>query len=263
MEGVYQRMLELFPAFLGALGLLVVGWLVSVSLKFVVKKLLKPPLLRLEASARFGRVLKGSRVPENAPNVIGTLVFWMVFLFFAAAAMEQLPIPSVTNFLQTLAFYVPDVLLAVVVVFVGMAAGSIVNQWITGAAGAAGVEYAAMLGRVAQIAIVAAALIVGVQQIGLESTLLTAIVSITLGVVLGGMALAFGLGSGPIVSNIMASHYVAKAYRVGDLVRVADMEGTVKEIKPTTIVLESAEGEIHVPTKLYCDRISIVLRSRS
>ena len=75
------------------------------------------------------------------------------------------------------------------------------------------------------------------------------------------MALAFGLGSGPIVSNIMASYYAAKAYRIGDVVRVAGVEGTVREINPTSIVLDAADGEVHLPARKYCDEVSVVLRS--
>ena len=59
----------------------------------------------------------------------------------------------------------------------------------------------------------------------------------------------------------MASYYAAKAYRVGDVVRVAGIEGVVREITPTSIVLDSADGQVHLPARKYCDEVSVVLRS--
>jgi small-conductance mechanosensitive channel len=199
---------------------------------------------------------------ETAPKIVGTLVYWSVFLFFAAAAMEQLPIPIVTDSLHSIAFYIPKVLLGVVVVFLGVGIGSLANQWIAGAAGSAGVANSAGLGRVAQVSILVAALIVGLEQVGLESSLFTAIIAIVIAAILGGLALAFGLGSGPMVSNIMGSYHAAKAYRIGDFVRIAGYEGTVREINPASIVLDSPDGEVHVPAKTFGDQVSIVQRGR-
>ena len=79
--------------------------------------------------------------------------------------------------LHAVAFYIPKVLLGVVVVFVGVGI---------------------VLGRVVQISILIATLIVGPEQIGLESSLFTVIVAIVIAAVSGGMAGAFGLGSGPL-----------------------------------------------------------------
>ena len=55
----------------------------------------------------------------------------------------------------------------------GLGAGILVNRWTTRVAAAAGVEYASVLGRVAQMAVLVVALLVGAQEIGLESGLFT------------------------------------------------------------------------------------------
>lgn len=262
LEQVSQRLAELLPALLGAVGLLIVGWLLATGLRFLSRAFLRAILARVERRSRLGEALAGTRLEETSPRVVGTLVYWGVFLFFAAAAMEQLPIPIITDSLHAVAFYIPKVLLGVVVVFAGVGIGSLANQWIAGAAGSAGVANSAGLGRVAQISILIATLIVGLEQIGLESSLFTAIVAIVIAAVLGGMAVAFGLGSGPTVSNIMASYYAAKAYQIGDFVEIAGFKGTVREINPSSIVLDSPDGEIHVPAKAFSDQVSVVQRSK-
>ena len=260
VERVSARFVEMLPAILGAISLLVVGWLLALLFRLVAKKLVVAVLARVEKHHGPSRGFGGANLADNAPRVIGAFVYWAILLFFAAAAMEKLPLPIVTGLLQSLAYYLPKVLMAVVLAFIGLAAGGLANQWVTGAASAAGVEYAPALGRVAQVGIFIVALTVGAQQIGLESGFFTSTLSIVIAATLGGMALAFGLGSGPVVSNIMSSYYAAKAYKIGDVIRVAGIEGTVREITPTTIVLDGADGEVHLPARKYCDEISVVVR---
>jgi small-conductance mechanosensitive channel len=84
-------------------------------------------------------------------------------------------------------------------------------------------------------------------------------VAIVAGSTFGAMALAFGLGSGPTVSNIIASYYLHKTYRVGQAIRIGDVRGTILEISPTSVALETAEGRVTVPAKRFTEEISVLL----
>ena len=260
LRQIGDRMVTLLPDLLAAAGIVLAGWALAAVLRFGSRKLVAAVLRRVDARSGRGHGLPGVTLTQDAPRIVAAFVYWTVLLFFAAAAMEKLPLPIVTSLLESMAYYLPNVLLAVVLAFIGLGAGSLANQWITGAAGAVGVGHAAVLGRVAQVGIVVVALIVGVQQIGINSSFLTVTLSTMLGVTLGGMALAFGLGSGPVVTNIMASYYAARAYRIGDVVRVSGVEGTVHAITPTTILLDCEDGQLHVPARTYCDEVSLVRR---
>ncbi len=260
LEPISERLAPMLPAALGAAGLLFVGWIVALIARFLTRKIITAAVARLNRQFRLTEGLSGTRLTEDAPRLIGTLVHWVVLLFFVAAALDKLPLPVVTDLLQSIAYYLPRVLLAVVIVFMGLGAGILANRWTTRVAAAAGVEYAPVLGRVAQIAVFVVALLVGAQEIGLESRFFTTTILIMIAAILGGVALSLSLGSGPIVSNIMASYYAAKAYRVGDVVRVAGIEGVVREITPTSIVLDAADGQVHLPARKYCDEVSVVLR---
>lgn len=260
LEQLSGQLSALLPGAAAAAGLLLVGWLVASLLRLLTRKLVVAVVARINTHFRPAEGLSGTRVTEDAPRVMGAFVYWVVLLFFLAAAVDKLSLPVLTSVLQGLAFYVPRVLLAVVIAFVGMGAGIVANRWTTRVASSAGVEYASGLGRVVQLTVFIVALVVGAQEVGLESGFFTATLPIVLATILGGLGLAFGLGSGPIVTNIMASYYAAQAYRIGDVVRVAGIEGIVREIRPTSIVLDTADGQVHLPARKYCDDVSVVLR---
>jgi small-conductance mechanosensitive channel len=113
----------------------------------------------------------------------------------------------------------------------------------------------------AQAIIVMASAIVAFDQLGIQVTFLTVLAAIVTGSLLGGAALAFGLGARTAVSNIIASHYLLKIYRVGHHVRVGGFEGRIVDITPTAVVIATADGQAVVPAKEFSERASLLLTS--
>jgi hypothetical protein len=66
-----------------------------------------------------------------------------------------------------------------------------------------------------------------------------------------------------MVSNILASHYLHQAFQVGQNIRLGDVHGRIEAIRPTHIVVESAEGRIWVPAKQFAETTSVLLREGS
>ena len=95
--------------------------------------------------------------------------------------------------------------------------------------------------------------------LGIQSTLLTVVVAVSLGALLGGATLAFGLGSSPAVANIIAVFYILKTYRVGQHVRVGDVEGEIVEITQTGVFIAVPEGRMLVPGRRFTDEVSLLV----
>src|SRR5690606_39783745 len=62
--------------------------------------------------------------------------------------------------------------------------------------------------------------LMGLNQAGIDTTLITNNISIILGVVFASMALSFGLGSKDIVKGILYSYYLRKNIQIGDKIRI-------------------------------------------
>ena len=75
----------------------------------------------------------------------------------------------------------------------------------------------------------------------------------------GGSALAFALGSRTAVANILALHYVAQSYKVGQRVRLGDLEGEIVEFKKTAVVVATADGLVLVPAQEFSERRSTLV----
>lgn len=249
-------------AALGAALVLLVGLGVAQALKIVARKL----VVRLEQllPARDQAEVLDAVGRRRAANLISRAVFWLVLLVFVMAATETLGLPVVTTWLSGITTYLPRLFFALVLAMMGVVVGRVTRRAVSRAASSAGVGYADRLGRLAQAAVVFAMLLLAVEQLGLDVQFVTTALIIALGSIFGGTALAFGLGGRPVVTNILAGHYVRQLYDVGHVIRIDGIEGRIVRMTPTAVILESEDGEVAVPTgELITVRSTLVARRRS
>jgi small-conductance mechanosensitive channel len=194
-------------------------------------------------------------------EAVGKVAFWLVFLLFVAAATEALGLPVVSAWLSGVAAYLPRLLVAALIVVMGFLAGSLGRSALSATGSSAGFAYADALGRLAQAIVVMASVIVAADQLGIQVTFLTVLAAIVTATLLGGAALAFGLGARTAVSNIIASHYLLRIYRVGHHVRIGAVEGSIVEITPTAVVIATPEGRAVVPAKEFSEQVSVLRTS--
>ena len=98
-----------------------------------------------------------------------------------------------------------------------------------------------------------AAILVGAEQIGIRITFLAIIAAAIFLAVAGGTAIAASLGARGYVANLIGAHYLRQAFEVGQRVRVAGHEGRILELHATGMVLETADGRVTLPGRLYND----------
>ena len=133
---------------------------------------------------------------------------------------------------------------------------------VTATAAGAGATFGPGLGQTVRLAIITAAVLIAVAGLGVDIALLTAIFSVSLAALLGGFALAFGLGARTAISNIIGSHYLRQTFEIGQSVRIGGVEGTIVEFTGNAVVLEVPEGRVIVPAKQFGEMTSTLLVAR-
>ncbi len=262
-EAVSGGTAEGWWAFVYPAALLLAGWGLASLCRLVAVRLLRGPLKGLESrvgsmeSARLGGLL------ASAPGIVGRVLYWVVLLLFLAAAVEALPFAVTDGLLAPVAHFLPSFVLALAVLLTGIVAARLAQNWILAASADAGGERAQALARLAWGGILAVTLIVSAQQVGLQGAgFVSSLALVVLGAALGAVALSFGVGAGPIVTNILASHYASRAFHVGDVVRIGEIQGTVSRMNATSIVIESDGNAVHIPARVFCDKGCVVIGRR-
>ncbi len=167
--------------------------------------------------------------------------------------------PLLTAWLVQIGTLLPRLAVGIAIVVAGLIVGRIARNAVTAGARAGRMGRADLLGRVAQFVIVVAAVVTGFEQVGVDSQFLTAIAVIVLGSALGGTALAFAFGARTEVGNLVAMHYIRQVYRPGQLIRLGEVRGRIREFTKTTVVVVMDGGEAHLPGRLFSDHVAQVL----
>jgi small-conductance mechanosensitive channel len=247
------------PALVSALLLLLIGWILAFLSRAFLRRVLTAAVDGLGRNQAIGRTLERTGVRHRLLWVVGGGVYWIILFFFLAAAAERLQLNVLTALANNLASYLPRLLLGMVIVLAGFLGGNLAYGAVSTAAASAGVRDGNVFGRAIQFLVFFMGFVVGAEQIGIQSTLLTVMVAIVFGAAFGGAALAFGLGSGLAASNIISAHYLMKSYRPGQTVRIGDVQGRILEITRTDVVLETTEGQVLVPARKFSEEASVLL----
>lgn len=247
MSALWAPIAAFIPRLFGALLVVAVGFLVAKLLDTLLSKLLaKLGLDRLVAGTGVTKLLSrvGIRVPVS--TLIGRIVYWFVLLIFLVSAAESLGLARVSATLDMLALYVPKVFGAAIILLVGVLLGQLVSGMVRGAAEGVGIDYAGGLARIAQGLIIIISISVAIGQLEVKTELLNYVIAIALISVGMAAALALGLGSRELVSQILAGIYVRELYEVGQRVRLEalDLDGEIEEIGTAKTLVLRDDGEV-------------------
>ena len=111
------------PKIVGALLILVVGWIIARIIRRVVRRLLDRPAVNAALDkAGIGPVLRGAGY--SAANLLATIVFAILMLIVFILAAEALQVQAVVDLLDDLVSYLPLVLVAVIILVVTGAIGA-------------------------------------------------------------------------------------------------------------------------------------------
>jgi len=189
------KIMAYLPVLLGALLILIVGWLVAKAVRRLVDLLLKVTRFdTLADKTGITEVLRKGDLKISAREVISGLVYWLIILMVLVMAVDALGLPKSSDILAGLFAYVPKVIAALLVLVVAMFLASFVSGIVQTAAGNANLPRPEIFAGISRWAIIIFAITISLGELGIGTLLVTTTFNIILGGVCLALALAFGLG---------------------------------------------------------------------
>jgi hypothetical protein len=254
---IFERLVANVPNLLGAVVLLLAGWAVARILRLVTRRavlLLEVLLAKLAGPSGVERLKVG-----RSAAVLGAIVFWVVLLFFVTAATHVLGLQTFTDWLARLLDHLPAMAAGLLIVVAGYILASFVADLVSATATRLPAAQRIALARVAQGATLTVAILVGADQIGIKITFLAVLAAVVAAAVLGGVTLAVSLGARGYIANLIGAHYLRQAFSVGQRVRVGGHEGRILEVTPVSLVLETDEGRVSLPGRLFHEEAIVLI----
>lgn len=253
-----RRIIEYLPQIFGVLLLLLVGWLVALLGRMIVVRLIRG-LNQIRSRVQIAGTAILPNISEPFAQVIARVVFWIIILIFVALSTDLLGLGMFADWLSRLVNHLPNILSGVLIIWAGVVFSGLVAQTVRTAAINLAESQRIALARIAQIFTLVMLILIGVDQIGVNVSVVVTIVSITIGAALGGLAIAFSLGARQLVSNLIGVRYLNSDYRLGERVRIGDYEGTVLEISSVAVILDTAQGRVTIPARLFSEQPSVLV----
>lgn len=183
------------PRLLLAVVILVAGWLLAKSTKFVVTRALRLVNFHVLAEkAGIDGFLRQGGVKTDTTGVLALLLYWLVVLAALVVAFNSLGLAYVTELLGRIVLFLPKVIVAVLILAFGAYFARFIGNTVTAYCRNVEIEDADLLGRLAQYAILAFVVLIALDQVNVGGDLVRQSFLILLSGVVLALALAFGLG---------------------------------------------------------------------
>ena len=199
-------------------------------------------------------VLKKINVKIDFQKIIIALLKFVLLLIFVVLGADLFNFPGVTHLVNDVIAYLPRLVSAIAIILFGFYLANKIKIWLQKLLGIIGSSSGTnIVTNVVVFGFILFFVLMGLNQAGIDTSLITNNISIILGVIFASVALAFGLGSKDIVREILYSYYLRKSVQVGDKVKIdADnVEGTIVSIDNINVKILSNTGMILYPIKKF------------
>jgi hypothetical protein len=251
-----QQVINYAPQLLGCIALLIFGWIVAKALSLSTRKLVQGLDAIFHRFASSDNI-NHERIKNSYARIISEVVFWVVMLFFVAVSANLLGWTLFSNWMSSIVNYLPGLLTGLVIIMAGFLVANLARAGIMSATLRGNILQSNAMARSVQVVILFSAIIIGVEQIGLNVDFLSNIIVVLAGTLLAGASIAFSLGAKTLVANIIGAQYTRRHCRIGEIMQIGDITGEILEVTQSSIVLDTGKGRAVIPAKLFQEQISL------
>ncbi len=206
VEEMWTRVMAFIPTLASVILILIIGWIIASVVQKVVTRFLK--LARLDTvseKAGIANILTKGDINYTLSEIVGILIYWLVMLVVALAAVNALQLTVAADLLNKVILYLPNVISSVFILVLGIFFASVMANTVRTTAANAGVQQARTLGQFTQVIIAIFTIVEAIKQLGIDTSLVDLLFKAIFGALALGVGLAIGLGC-----KDMAGRYVAQ-----------------------------------------------------
>jgi hypothetical protein len=219
------------PKIIGFALIVIAGWFVASLIERGLAAVLRTIHFNaLAERAGLADFIQRMGMDTDPAGMIGLVVKWFVRLIALVVAFDALGLPAVSEVLRQLLMWLPNVVVALVVLVIGGLAARAFSNVVRGTTSEAGLSNSDFLAKLASMVVWAFAIVVAVNQIGIATELVNTLFMAVVGALALGIGLAFGLGGRDTAAEIVRKAYARAQEKSGQVREAA--QGTSSALRP-------------------------------
>lgn len=208
LESYFQSTARSIPSIINAIIILFIGWLMAIVMKWLVFKLSHAlGIDRLAQKSGVHRFLEKRGIKKGFSGLASSLFFWMIILIVLVKFFNLLGLEIVSDLLNQFLLFIPNVLIASVLIIFGFYLAEFVSSLVVGTLEDGSFENPELIGRMVFYCIGFFTIAIALIQIGIGETIITNVVSIFFGSIGLAFALAFGLGGKEWAAKVLSKYF--------------------------------------------------------
>lgn len=195
LQAFWLQIQAFLPQVLGAIILLILGWLLAKLVRKGAIKLLK--LVRIDVVAERSGIedflLKGG-VRFTTVTLVANLIYWFIMFTVFLAVLNSLGLQVAAELFNRIILYIPNVIVAVIILIFGTLFAKFIQGVSFTYLSNVGIAGAQAMSAIAQYAILVFVVSLALEQLAIGGDILASAFQIAFGAFCLALALAFGIG---------------------------------------------------------------------
>ncbi len=264
LKNLLIKFVSAVPNILAAIVIALVGFVIAKAIGKLVSNLLhRLGIDRLADKLNDIDVVHEYNIRFNPSKILGEIIYCFLLLFFLIAATELLGMPAVSKLISDLINYIPNLVVAGIVLIIGLIVSNALKEIITTACKALNIPNTNLIANLAFYFVFITIALSALNQAKIDTSFIRNNLSIILGGIVLAFSIGYGLASKDMMSNFLASFYSRRHINVGDNVKIGDVSGEIIYTDSSCIKIQSGEKMIIMPlSKLTTNDIEITAGAR-
>jgi len=252
LQSSFLMLFNILPNIIGALLVFFIGkFFAKLLMKLLQSLIEKLGIDQLAAKVNDIEFVRKTNVELKPSKLIPSIFYYFILLILFMIATDLIGISSITKLVSDLINYIPQALVAFVVLIIGVYFADVLKSVVNTTLKSLGIASATTLSNIVFYFVLINVLLISLKQAGIATDFLANnITSIIIGIVLA-FSIGYGLASKDIISSYLASIYLKDKYRIGDIIGVDGIKGQIIQIDNTTFTLQSDEKRIVFPLSTF------------
>lgn len=215
-----QTLMVQIPKIIGAIIILLLGWLIAKLVYVAISKALKAMKFdKIAENINMAEIFAKANLKITPSQLVGKFVYWVILLLFFVIASDTLGWTVVSNSISDLISYLPKLFSAIVIFLIGLYIANFIRKALNSVFDTLSVESGRTISSIAFYIILIIISLTALNQAGVDTFAITSNINLIIGGVILAFAIAFGFGAKDILSNILSTFYSKNTFRVGQTIR--------------------------------------------
>lgn len=245
---MWLEITKVFPNIVGALVVIIIGWLVTKLVVRIIRKVLKlAKANKLDDKLNEIEIIEGKKLNFDTIKVVSKFVKYLMYIVLLVTASDIMGLDIITNQISNLISYLPQLFAALVIFIVGLLFANFVKNGLKSLFESMDLSGGKMISQVVFFLLLTFISITALNQAGIDTEIITNNINMIIAAFLLAFAIAFGLGAREVVGKLMHTFYARKTFEVGQNIKFKNVSYTIDEVKSISVVLKNSEGRLIVP----------------